>query len=119
MSKNEIHAVSVEQVISSKPEMFAGPKPWGKSLATRLAEDLLLLESMPICIDKIEGWWVVDSSHDRMIDSEGKLALEHFKDLRHYPGAGVNSHKTGPIIAVLCDAVVTMGLDGITWITQK
>lgn len=110
---------SAADAIRRKPEMFAGPKPWARTLSEKIVKDFLLLGAMPVDVENVDGWWIVYAGQDKMIGPDGKLSLDHFNDLRHYPGAGINSCKIGPVVAALCDAVVTTGLDGTTWITGK
>ena len=105
------------EVIRRKPEMYAGEKPWGPNLAVGLVKDLVHLNVMPATVEKIDGWWVVSSAKDWLLQADCGISLEVFSNITRNLAIGRYAIREETVIAALADAVVTVGSGGLaTWI---
>src|SRR5262245_39674847 len=95
-----------------------GPKMSGEDIATQLVRDLILLESLPVHVHHIDGWWLVASARDWLLDPDGSISLRHFTDIVHFPEAGRAACHNEILLTAFADAVVTRGArEELTWIS--
>jgi hypothetical protein len=95
-----------------------GPKMSGENIATQLVRDLILLESLPAHIHHIDGWWLVASAKDWLLDPNGSISFRHFMDIVHFPEAGRDACHSEILLTAFADAVVTRrAREELVWIS--
>jgi hypothetical protein len=111
----DIEVRSSLDVIRRHPSMYAGDPPRGPRLVEALVRDLVLLDALPVRIERFGSWWKVDSDKD-WLKVDGTVSLEPFHKIITLPPPQHLGVRTEVLIAVLADAAVTCGTDGLTWI---
>jgi hypothetical protein len=115
----ELQIMTAADSISIIKRAF-GPKVSTRHIATHLARDLILMDSLPFQIDQADGWWLVSSAKDWLLQPDGTVSLRNFRQIVHFPEAGREACHTEVVLTAFADAVVTSGRDGdLTWITGE
>jgi len=96
--------------------MYAGEKPWGPNLAIDLMKDLVHLDALPATIERADGWWIISSAKDWLIQKGNTVSLDVFSKITRNLAIGRYAIRAETVIAALADAVVTLGSDGVAWI---
>ena|SRR5258706_10571055 len=95
-----------------------GPKMSAQQLATQLVRDLILVGSIPLQVDCIDGWWLVSSGKDWLLSPGGGVTLRSFRHIVHFPEAGREACHSEILLSAFADVVVTRGENGeVTWIS--
>jgi hypothetical protein len=95
--------------------MYAGDPPRGPQLVTALIRDLISFDALPARIERLGNWWKIDSDKD-WLRIDGAVSLEPFHKIMTLPPPRHLGVRTEVLIAVLADAAVTLGSDGLAWI---
>jgi hypothetical protein len=103
-------------LIQRKPSSFVGDDPNGAYFVGRLVQDLILLDAGPLRMARSGSWYSVSAERDWLMSEGGLISFEPFRRLMSMTSGGRLYDRTEVIIAALTDAVVTSGVDGVTWI---
>jgi hypothetical protein len=80
-------------------------------LATQIVRDLVLIGSVPIHVDQIDGWWIVSSAKDWLLEPDGSVSLWNFSHIAYFPEAGREACHSEILLSAFANAVVTKGAD--------
>ena len=105
--------------IRKRPSSFMANDPNGAHFVGRLVQDLMLLDAGPVRVARSGSWYSVSAEKDWLMSEDGVLSLAPFRRFVPMPNAGQNCDRAEVIIAALTDAVVTLGVDGVTWISGE
>jgi hypothetical protein len=59
-----------------------------QQIAAQLMRDLILTSAVPASVDCLEGWWIVSSKRDWLVQPDGLVSLWNFSHIVHFPEAG-------------------------------
>jgi hypothetical protein len=103
-------------VLRRQPSMFMGDRPWGPYLAARMARDLILLDALPVRIERENDWWLIESDVDWLRMSSEK---DPFRSMVTFPAAGHAAFRSEVLLSAFADAVVTGSGGRLDWITTS
>ena len=106
-------------LIRKSPNKFVREDPTGAYFASRLVEDLILLDVGPLRVARSGSWYSVAADRDWLASASGFVSLEPFVRMIPMPSGGMFYIRTEVILNALADAVVTSGIDGIAWISGE
>jgi hypothetical protein len=106
-------------IIRMRPKMYIGDHPTGARFMGSVVEDLLLLDAGPLHVAKDGFWHRVYAERDWLITENGSVSFEPFRRLIPMPSGGRLYDRMEVILVALTDAVVTVGRDGINWISGQ
>jgi hypothetical protein len=96
---------------------------WGQEIPTAahlvmlLVHDLCLVGAAPIAVEEYEGWWLVSSYKDWLLQEDGSVSLWNFSHIAHFPQAGREACHSEILLTAFADVVITRGgADEMTWI---
>ncbi len=104
------------EMIRARAAWFGGEPPRARWFAANLVRDLIFLEASPVRVERVDHWWIVYADRDWLKVGDS-VSLEPFFKVVAFSAIGVNSMRSEVVIAALADAVLTIGVDGVTWIT--
>lgn len=126
MDKQPIHSEQDIQIVANavtcireRPEMFVGVDPTGARLAARVVEDLLLLNAGPVQIARNGSWYLISAERDWLMSKDGIVSFESFHRLVPMTSGGTFHDRAEVFLTALADVVVTLGIDGTTWISGE
>lgn len=85
-------------------------------LVSNMVAMLVALNAAPIKVDSRGAWWIIQSGADWLMKTSGEPNLEHFHRIVAFPAAGQNCHRVEIDFTAFCEAVLTVGGDGVSWI---
>lgn len=87
-------------------------------LASQLVRNLNITGSLPVHVDCVDGWWIVVSDKDWLIQPDRPVSMQNFHHIVPFPEAGREASRSEILLTAFASAVVTCGAtDGMTWIT--
>src|SRR6516165_7311990 len=76
-----------------------------------------MMESVPIHVDQVDGWWIISSAKDWLLKSDGSASLWNFSPIAHFPEGGREACHSEILLSAFSNAVVTKGTDDeLTWV---
>jgi len=112
---SDLHVITDNLLIIRR---LFGPTMSPERMANGLIHDLLLVDSLPIQVRRVDAWWVVSSGKDWLVQSDGSVSLENFRRVVRFPTAGLEACHLEILLTAFADAVVTRGAsDELTWIS--
>jgi hypothetical protein len=85
-----------------------------------MARDLILIGSIPIHVECIDGWWLVWSANDWLREPNGSVSYRNFDQIVHFPEAGREACRSEILLRAFADTLITRGAnDELTWIEDK
>jgi len=84
-----------------------GGKPRGEYLASQLVMEALFLGAHDVCVQHVNGWWLVSSSSDWLVESSGEQLSILFSEIVPLPEAGDNSMRAEVLLTAFAQDVVT------------
>jgi hypothetical protein len=86
-------------------------------LAVQLVSDLIITGYVPLSVDYVDGWSIVSSEKDWLVQPDGSVSLWNFHHVVHFPQVGREACRSEILLTAFADAVVTAyGQDAATWI---
>jgi hypothetical protein len=91
-----------------------------QKIAEALIRDLIVLEAFPFHVDYVDGWWLISSAKDWLLQSDGSVSFRNFERIVHFPEAGREACHNEVLLTAYTKAAITKGTDGeVKWIVGE
>jgi len=105
--------------IRKSPNIYIGDDPIGARFVERVVSDLILLDAAPLSVARSGAWYLITAARDWLQSKSGEVSLEPFYRLIPMPAGGLFYTRSEVVLTALADAVVTVGKNGLVWITGE
>jgi hypothetical protein len=79
----------------------------------------MLLDAGPLRVARHGDWYSIAAEKDWLMSEDGAISFEPFHRVISMPSGGMFYIRGEVILTALTDAVVTSGVDGVTWISGE
>jgi hypothetical protein len=113
----EIRVLDSITHVRSHPRMyFPSGEPTPSLIATRLADDALVLGAKSVCIVRADEWWIISADHDWLMLPHIESIGDRFRNFTPFPESGANSCRSEIFVGAFATAAATWTPAEFTWI---